>query len=215
MKQYKAIIYDIDNTLLNTLDMNMYPLIRIIKEETGEDWTFRQVLRFATQPGLKTMEELGVRDKEKTYARWVSYVNAYKPGAIPYDGIEAVLRRMQEAGIRQAAASSKMKAQYQIDVVENGLDRYMETAILVEDTTKHKPHPDPILKCLERLGLPAEEVLYVGDAPTDLQAAQAAGVDFGFAQWGCIYPEALEGANYRFAKPQDLLQLLDKEKNAD
>ena len=39
MKQYKAIIYDIDGTLLNTVDQNMYPLIRIIKEELDEDWT--------------------------------------------------------------------------------------------------------------------------------------------------------------------------------
>ena len=36
MKKYKAVIYDIDGTILNTLNMNMYPLIRIIKEETGE-----------------------------------------------------------------------------------------------------------------------------------------------------------------------------------
>ena len=43
MKHYKAIIYDIDGTLLNTVDQNMYPLIRIIKEELGEDWTFEQV----------------------------------------------------------------------------------------------------------------------------------------------------------------------------
>ena len=215
MKRYKAVIFDIDNTLLNTLDMNMYPLIRIIKEETGEDWTFRQVLRFATQPGLKTMAELGVRDVAGTYARWVRYVNEYKPGAVPYEGIEAVLRRLQAAGIRQAVVSSKMRGQYQIDMVETGLDRYMETAVLVEDTVNHKPHPEPILKCLERLCLSASEVLYVGDAPTDLQAAQNAGVDFGFAQWGCIYPETLEEANYRFAQPQDLLQLLDKEDNDD
>ena len=47
MKKYKAIIYDIDGTLLNTLNMNMYPLMKIIKEETGEDWTFEQVLKFA------------------------------------------------------------------------------------------------------------------------------------------------------------------------
>lgn len=36
-KSYKAVLYDLDGTVLNTLDMNMYPLLRIIKEETGED----------------------------------------------------------------------------------------------------------------------------------------------------------------------------------
>ena len=44
MKKYKAIIYDLDGTVLNTINMNMYPLIKIIKEESGEDWTFEQVL---------------------------------------------------------------------------------------------------------------------------------------------------------------------------
>ena len=56
MKKYEAIIYDIDGTLLNTLNMNMYPLMKIIKEETGEDWTFEQVLKFAAYPGMKVME---------------------------------------------------------------------------------------------------------------------------------------------------------------
>jgi HAD superfamily hydrolase (TIGR01549 family) len=208
MKSYKAIIYDIDNTLLNTLDMNMYPLIRIIKEETGEDWTFQQVLRFAVQPGLKTMAELGVQDIEKTYARWVAYVNAYEPGAIPYEGIEAVLQKIQNAGIRQAVVSSKMKGQYQIDMVENGLDVYMETAILVEDTTHHKPHPEPILKCLERMDLLPEDVIYIGDAPTDLLAAQNVGVDFGFAQWGSIQASDMSKAQYCFEKPEDVLHLI-------
>ena len=208
MKSYKAIIYDIDNTLLNTLDMNMYPLMRIIKEETGEDWTFQQVLRFAVQPGLKTMAELGVQDIEKTYARWVEYVNAYEPGAIPYEGIEAVLQKVRDAGIRQAVVSSKMQDQYRIDMVENGLDVYMETAILVEDTTHHKPHPEPILKCLERLGLVPEEVVYIGDAPTDLLAAENAGVDFGFARWGSIQEADMSAAQYIFEKPEDVLRLI-------
>lgn len=65
MKKYEAIIYDIDGTLLNTLNMNMYPLMKIIKEETGEDWTFEQVLKFAAYPGMKVMEELGVKDQKK------------------------------------------------------------------------------------------------------------------------------------------------------
>ena len=46
--------------------------MKIIKEETGEDWTFEQVLKFAAYPGMKVMEELGVKDQEKTYARWVA-----------------------------------------------------------------------------------------------------------------------------------------------
>ena len=47
MTKYKAIIYDLDGTILNTLDMNMIPLLKIIKEETGEDWAFEDVLKFA------------------------------------------------------------------------------------------------------------------------------------------------------------------------
>ena len=81
MKKYKAIIYDLDGTVLNTINMNMYPLIKIIKEETGEDWTFEQVLKFLPYPGMKVMEELQVADKEKAYARWVKYVNEYEEGA--------------------------------------------------------------------------------------------------------------------------------------
>ena len=70
MKKYKAVIYDIDGTVLNTLNMNMYPLMKIIKEELNEDWTFEEVLKFAAYPGMKVMEELNIKDKEKTYAKW-------------------------------------------------------------------------------------------------------------------------------------------------
>lgn len=208
MKPYKAILFDLDGTLINTLDMNMYPLMRIIQEELGETWTFQQVLRFASQPGLKTMADLGIRDIETTYARWVRYVNEYEPGAIPYDGIRQVLQTLHAAGIRMAAVTAKMRAQYEIDVVGNGLSSFLETAVLAEDTVLHKPHPEPILLCLQRMGLSPAEVLYVGDAITDLQAAQAAGADFGFAAWGAISEAGMEEAQYCFAKPEDLLSLL-------
>ena len=151
MKKYKAIIYDIDGTLLNTLNMNMYPLMKIIKEETGEDWTFEQVLKFAPYPGMKVMEELGVKDKEKTYARWVQYVNDYEDGATLFEGFEEVLEKFKEKGLQQAIVSSKLREQYEIDVVSKGIDRYMSAVILEDDTTHHKPHPEPLLKCIEKL----------------------------------------------------------------
>ena len=208
MKRYKAIVYDLDGTLINTLDMNMYPLMRIIEEELGECWTYGQVLRFSAQPGLKTMDDLGIQDKETVYARWVRYVNEYPHGAIVFDGIRKVLEAVRAAGIRQAVVSSKMHKQYQIDIVDNGLDEYLETAVLAEDTVLHKPHPEPIWECLKRMDLQPDDVLYVGDAHSDLLAAQAAGVDFGFAGWGAVSEDGMETATYRFARPEDILLLL-------
>ena len=160
MKKYKAIIYDLDGTVLNTINMNMYPLIKIIKEETGEDWTFEQVLKFLPYPGMKVMEELQVADKEKAYARWVKYVNEYEEGASLYPGFEEIFEAF-DGSIIQAVASAKTTAQYQIDFVAKGLDKYMKTAVLANDTVKHKPDPEPLLECLKRLSLQPEDVIYI------------------------------------------------------
>ena len=183
MNKYKAIIYDIDGTILNTLNMNMYPLLQIIKEETGETWSFNQVLKFAAYPGMKVMEELKVKDPEATYARWVKYVNAYEEGATLYDGFMDVFEVFKKNDIKQAIVSAKTHKQYEIDICSKGIDQYMDTVILAEDTTKHKPDPEPLLKCIENLNVPKEEVIYIGDALSDQQSSINAGIDFGYAKW--------------------------------
>ena len=205
MKQYKAVLYDLDGTLLDTYEMNMIPLQQIIREELGEERTLEQLRPFYSQPGLKTMADLGIRDIDGVYARWVSYVNRYEKGAVPYPGIPEVLQTFQTTGIRQAVVSSKMHAQYRIDMDRWGLAQYIETAVLAEDTLRHKPHPDPILECLRRMDLTPDDVIYIGDAQSDLDAARNAGVDFGFAGWS---GGAASPAGHHFHTPEDLLLLL-------
>lgn len=207
MKKYKAIIYDLDGTVLNTINMNMYPLIKIIKEETGEDWTFEQVLKFLPYPGMKVMEELQVADKEKAYARWVKYVNEYEEGASLYPGFEEIFEAF-DGSIIQAVASAKTTAQYQIDFVAKGLDKYMKTAVLANDTVKHKPDPEPLLECLKRLSLQPEDVIYIGDAHSDYLASKNAGIDFGYAKWGSVSAKGIDKPDYVFEQPLDLLKLL-------
>ena len=206
MKKYKAIIYDIDGTVLNTLNMNMYPLIKIIKEETGEDWTFEDVLKFAPYPGMKVMEELQVKDKEKTYARWVQYVNEYEEGATLYDGFEDVFKAF-DGKIIQAVVSAKTTKQYQIDFVDKGLDQYMQVAILADDTDKHKPDPEPLFECLKRINVKPSEAIYIGDALSDYLASQNAHMDFGYAKWGSV-SKGIDEPTYIFETPLELLKLL-------
>ena len=205
MKTYQAVLYDIDGTLLNTVNMNLYPLLRIIREELGEERKLEDVLKYMAYPGMRTLEELGVQDTHTAYQRWVRYVNEYEEGATLYPGIVETLEGLQARGVCQAVVSSKNHAQYQIDMVGNGLDVYMETAVLVEDTTRHKPHPDPLLECLKRLNLAPHQVLYVGDTRSDSLAAQAAGVDFAYARWGSVEQQPVEYAACVLDQPQQLL----------
>lgn len=208
MKHYKAIIYDIDGTLLNTVDQNMYPLIQIIKEELNEDWTYEQVVPFTAQPGMKTIADLGIRDVEGVYARWVRYVNAYGPGAQPYDGIPELLTAVRDLGLKQGIASSKRRPQYGIDMTRHGYDKLMDAAVLCEDTEKHKPDPEPLNECLRRLGLTAADALYMGDTRSDMVAARAAGMDFAYASWGSFFPMERDEPDYYLDHPMDLVQYL-------
>ena len=208
MSRYKAIIFDIDGTLLNTVDQNMYPLIRIIKEELGEDWTYEQVVPFTAYPGMKTMELLGIRDKETVYARWVRYVNEYGPGAQPYDGIDEFLDAAEKKGLKMGIVSSKRVPQYGIDMGRHGYDARMDAAVLFEDTARHKPDPEPMLECLRRLGVEAKDALYLGDARTDMEAARAAGMDFAYASWGSFFPMERHEPDYYPEHPTDLIPYL-------
>lgn len=209
MGKYKAIVYDIDGTILNTLDMNMYPLLRIIKEELGEDWTYEEVLKFAPYPGMKVMEELQVSHPEKVYERWVRYVNEYEKGAQLFEGFETVFPSFQKV-MKQGIVSAKTRQQYQIDIVAQGIDQYIDEAVLADDTTKHKPDPEPLLLCLDKLQLNKEDVIYIGDSYSDYQAAINAGVDFGYAKWGSVCEIEENDFQYTFESPIDLLKLIEE-----
>lgn len=56
------------------------------------------------------------------------------------------------------------------------IEKYFDVIISLDDVENHKPHPEPLEKALERLGLKAEEAVYIGDSDTDILAAHAAGM---------------------------------------
>ena len=85
-------------------------------------------------------------------------------------------------------AVSKLNVQMQ----EAGLlDRF----VTLEDTTEHKPHPEPLLRGLELLGsIPKRRAAYVGDSPFDVEAAKAAGLTSVAVSWGAFSEGALRAA---------------------
>jgi pyrophosphatase PpaX len=76
-----------------------------------------------------------------------------------------------------------------------GLGNVVDRFVTLEDTTEHKPHPEPLLRGLELLGsIPKERAAYVGDSPFDVEAAKAAGLTSVAVSWGAFSEGALRAA---------------------
>lgn len=208
MREYKCIIFDLDGTVLNTERMNLVPLQRLIKEELGKDVIYEELLKYKAYAGKRTLEELGFKNIEKSYEKWVRYVNDFEEGATLYEGFDEVIKTLNSKGIICAIASSKMKKQYEIDFKPTGLEKYIECAVLAEDTKSHKPYPDPLLKVTEILNINPSDCMYIGDTIFDFKATKAAGMDFGIAMWGADDLEGIK-ADFNFKNPRDILRELN------
>lgn len=207
--KYKAVIYDLDGTLLDTMAMNMYPLMRVIEEVKGENKTYEEVKHFFGMSGKQTLEALDI-DYDKYYSLWVKYVNEYEQGAVPFDGVYELLEEVKQLGYVQAVVSSKTYKQYDIDVDKN-MDLYFETKVLIEDTKLHKPNKEPMVECLKRLNIQPHEAIYVGDTLGDSLCCKASGVDFVWANWMGLENDKLK-EYIELKHPLDLLKVLnDKE----
>ncbi|MDU2292043.1 HAD family hydrolase [Clostridium disporicum] len=208
MKKYKCIIFDLDGTMLDTEKMNMIPLQRLIKEELSIDIKYEDLLKYRAYAGKTTLKMLGFKDIEASYSKWVKYVNEYEDGAKLYEGFDEVIKGLDENGILCGIASSKMKSQYEIDFLKTGLQSYMKSVILAEDTENHKPHPEPLLKAIEILNIEPKDAMYVGDTFTDYKSTKAAGMDFGLAVWGATDLDGIKADHY-LNTPKDILKVLN------
>lgn len=206
LKKYRCVIFDLDGTLLNTEEMNIVPLKRLIKEELNQEIAYEELLKYRAYPGKKALDLLGFIDIEKSYSKWVQYVNDYEFGASLYHGWDEVIIKLDEKGILCGISSSKTRAQYEIDFLKTGLQKYMKGIVLAEDTEKHKPDPQPLLKAAKIIGAEPSETLYIGDTVVDYQATKAAGMDFALAKWGAISSDGIV-ADYELDEPLDLLKI--------
>ena len=90
-----------------------------------------------------------------------------------------------------------------------GLWEFMNVFISMDDTSRHKPHPEPLLLALEKLQVAPQEAVYVGDSRHDMQAGRAAGIRTVAALWGPV-PRAeleLENPDVLAESPEALLEI--------
>ena len=180
MREYALYLFDFDNTLFDTrcgIEAILREAMPVLGVEYGPD-SFDECL------GL-TMDQVydrymgddrsRYRDFERSFMS-VVMSDAYL-GASPFPETARVLESLRARGKRIGVVSGK-KAYKIVNLLKaNGLDGYPETVVGFDETERHKPFPDPILKGMSFFDVPKDETVYVGDSPNDALAAEAAGVD--------------------------------------
>ncbi|WP_028544464.1 HAD family hydrolase [Paenibacillus taiwanensis] len=206
---YDTIIYDVDGTLIDTEQAVLGSLQKMLLTDYSQSYEREDLLFVLGIPGASALPQLGIKDIDKANNRWNDHMKDFYSSIKVFDGMLDVLAKLHNRRIPQGIVTSKTKQELQDDFVPFGLMEYLSYAVCADDTSKHKPHPEPLLKFIQVSGADPKRALYIGDTIYDYECARDAGIDFGLALWGCKNQGGIDAA-HRLEHPQNILDLLHK-----
>lgn len=201
---FQCIIFDVDGTLIDTEMADKKSLQKVLFEETSKEYSLSDLDFMLGIPGHRTLEILGITDVSGAQRRWSQYMDDFRDQINVFEGIEEMLKELKAKNIMTGIVTSKKKSELEDDFIPFGLMKYLDFYVCADDTVKHKPNPDPILKFLEISGISSEKAIYIGDTNYDYQAATGANVKFALALWGAKNHENIN-AFAKIEHPQDIV----------
>jgi HAD superfamily hydrolase (TIGR01549 family) len=204
---YHSVIFDIDGTLIETDRAIISSLQRVLKEELGKDLEESDLDFLLGLPAIDILKRLEVDDINRALKKWDDYQRQSHSEMSVYPEIEEVLKTLIDRGIITGIVTSKSKEEFKNDFDPFELTRYFTYIISADDTEKHKPDPDPLIKFAEIAKVAPETILYVGDTLYDLNCAKSAGIDFALAQWGTKKSDEIP-ARIKLNSPKQLLSVV-------
>lgn len=129
----------------------------------------------------------------------------------PYEGVVDEIRRMKDAGLLLGVVTSKLRDGAMRGLRISGLDDVFDIVLGCDDVKHPKPHPEPVVKAVEELGVRCPETVFVGDSRHDMECGRGAGVKTAAVLWGPFDRAHLEdlAPDYWLEKPADLRQLYE------
>jgi pyrophosphatase PpaX len=192
--RYPVVLFDLDGTLIDSGAMIVASMRHAATTVLGREIPEEQLKAAVGGPGLvaqmRALDEARVDDLVQAYRLHNEPLHAQLE---PCAGIEEALDVLRREGRRLGIVTAKRHSSIRLafEILPH-LEGYFDVCVAVDDTERHKPHPEPILLALNRLDAAPGQAAYVGDSPFDIQAARAAGVAAVAVAWGGIHaPERL------------------------
>lgn len=215
IKGRRTLVFDLDGTLLNTLDDLAASTNYALRECGYAERTVDEVRQFVGN-GVRRLIEQAVpegtsaEDCDNTLRIFKEhYVEHCQDKTDLYPGVAEMLKELHDKGMRIAIVSNKLQAG--VDELHR---RYfadcVEVAIGETEDVKRKPAPDMVLKALELLGATAEDAVYIGDSEVDVLTAKNASLPCITVLWGFRDRGFLQknGACVFVEKPEEILKCI-------
>lgn len=211
---YNTFIFDLDGTLLNTLDDLAASVNYALRTHGMPERTLDEVRSFVGN-GVRLLMERAIPEGsanprfEETFATFRAYYMEHSLDTTrPYDGIPEMIHTLKQRGCRLAVVSNKFYAATQ------ELIRHFFPEITVAigeheaEGIRKKPAPDTVFEALRQLGVSKEKAVYVGDSDVDLQTARNSGLPCISVLWGFRNRDFLlaHGATTFISHPEELLK---------
>jgi len=177
---FKAIFFDIDGVLIDSLVANHKFFEALLKEYGLEIPTLKDYEKFYNL-SMKEFIELVAKNETEEKIETIYQEGKNNVKIYPLDLIKAPDELEETVKI--------LSAEYKLGIVTGRIragvfnipqlkkiEKYFSVVVSYDDTTAHKPDPEPLLLAAKKLGLEPRDCVYVGDMPTDIEAARAAGV---------------------------------------
>ena len=212
-KNIKAIIFDLDGTLLDTLDDLTDAVNTALAKYQFPLRTREEVRRFVGN-GLRNLMTQAVPggdsvpEFEELFVFFKEYYRTHcdiKTG--PYEAIMELLEELQKRNIKMAIVSNKFDLGVKA-LNEKFFAKYIEVAIGEREGIGRKPAPDSTNEAIRVLGVEKAETIYVGDSDVDIKTAENAQIPCVSVSWGFRDKEFLveHGAELVISKPMELLE---------
>ncbi len=195
--KYSAVIFDLDGTLLNTLE-DLCDSVNVVMREYGwEPHSLEQIRKFVGNGIGKLMERSvpGGRENPK-YEKALADFREYYTGHCriktkPYEGVIGMMEELKRRGYRMAIVSNKNdQAVKELDKIY--FSQYTVVAVGDRKGYRRKPEPDLVHLAMDELGVQPEDTVYVGDSEVDYATAKNSGLDCILVSWGFRDREVLE-----------------------
>lgn len=212
MHQYETYIFDLDGTLLSTLNDLAASTNYALRTHHMPERTLDEVRQFVGN-GVKKLMERAIPggtdnpDFDNTYATFRQhYMQHNLDTTKPYPGIMEMLQQLHNEGKNVAVVSNKFYAATR-ELCRHFFAHLVPVAIGEREDIRKKPAPDTVLEALRQMGVSSKGAVYIGDSDVDVMTAQNSGIPCISVLWGFRDKEFLlqHGATTFISSPQELM----------